>query len=312
MNIQQLRYILAVHEHRHFGRAAEACHVSQASLSAMIRKFENEHNIVVFDRSHQPIQTTSCGKDAITIIKRILEEVEDLQHYLAKADTVMKGDLRIGIIPTVASGLLPLVFEALEKHLPEVGIEFISLKTEDIWKALREEAIDAGIVATPAPRDEFQEYTLYYETLNIYGEIEKETAFELPLKLEDPQMWLLEEGHCLSGQARQICTLQSAKRAGSKLHMKAESLDTLMNLVDRKGGFTILPELYINQLPQERTNRVHGFNEPLPVREVSLVTWRERAKFRLVKGLRETICKHIQPTLKSASLQNNQMQVLDL
>lgn len=313
MNFQQLRYILAVHEHKHFGKAAEACHVSQASLSAMIRKFENEHNIVLFDRSHQPVQTTSCGKDAISKMKRVLDEVEELQYYLDKAETIMKGELKIGVIPTVASGLLPLIYELLETKLPDIEFHFINLKTDQIWQALRAEEIDAGIVATPPESTDFQEYTLYYESLKIYGKPESnQTIYELPLKLEDPNMWLLEEGHCLSGQAKRICTLQNAKSTASNLRIGADSLDMLIHLVDRKGGFTIVPELYVDQLPLARKEHIQHFTEPIPVREVSLVTWRERSKFRLVQGLRELVCTQIQPKIESAGLQNAQMQILDL
>lgn len=313
MNFQQLRYILAVHEHKHFGNAAAACHVSQASLSAMIRKFEQEHNLVLFDRSHQPIQTTSCGNDAIIKIKEVLAKVEELQLCLEKAETVMKGALKIGIIPTVASGLIPLIYERLETQLADIQFQFINLKTEQIWAALKAEEIDAGIVATPTESNEFQEYLLYYESLKIYGKpSDHQTVYELPLKLEDPTMWLLEEGHCLSGQAKRICTLQNAKASASNLRVGADSLDILIHLVDRKGGFTIVPELYVNQLPEARLSDVHHFKAPIPVREVNLVTWRARSKYRLVKGLQDLIQREIQPILQTAALQNSQMQVLDL
>lgn len=313
MNFQQLRYILAVHEHKHFGKAAEACHVSQASLSAMIRKFEGEHQVVMFDRSHLPVQTTESGKEAIAKIKEVLLKVDELNYYLDKAESMVKGELKIGIIPTVASGLLPQIYELLENLLPEIQFQFINLKTHQIWQALRAEEIDAGIVATPADQKDFQEYTLYYESLSIYGSPKDEqTVYELPLKLEDPNMWLLEEGHCLSGQARRICTLQNAKAAGSNLRIGADSLDLLIHLIDRKGGFTIIPELYANQLPDPRKKVIQQFKEPIPVREVSLVTWRERAKYRLVKALQELIQLHIQPNLRSSTLHNSQMKVLDL
>lgn len=313
MTIQQLRYIWAVHEHKHFGRAAEVCNVSQASLSAMIRKFENEHNIILFDRSHQPIQTTSCGKDALEKIKIILHQLDDLSYYLGKAEHIMSGELRIGVIPTIASGLLPLVYQELEEHLPDIKFHFSILKTDEIWDQLKSEQIDAGIVATPPHNDLFQAYILYYESLKVYQSVKKEDLqFKLPVQMDDAQLWLLEEGHCLKSHAAKICQLEQLKRPYSNLQIASDSLDTLVHLVNMKGGYTILPELYIKLQPNELQAKVQSFESPIPVREISLVTWRDRTKFRLVKGLRETICRYIQPKVESASLQNKDMIVLDI
>ena len=168
MNFQQLKYVLAVHKHKHFGMAAESCHVTQATLSAMIKKLEQSLDFEIFDRTKHPIRTTDQGELLTKLAKKILYYESEIKA-LSQNKISIEGDLNIGIIPTVASTLLPIILPAITANLPKLKLKISEVTTEEILQQLTMDKIDLGILATPLQNDDFSEQILYYEPMMIYG-----------------------------------------------------------------------------------------------------------------------------------------------
>ena len=169
MNFQQLEYALAVQQYQHFGKAAESCNITQVTLSAMIKKLEEELKIQLFDRSSQPILVTEKGTEVLLLANKIIHEKNNLLSLQHASTTEIKGILRLGIIPTIASTLLPLILPTILKENPELELVISEIKTEDIVEQLKIGKIDLGILATPLEHVELEETILYYEPMMLYG-----------------------------------------------------------------------------------------------------------------------------------------------
>lgn len=300
MNLQQLEYIVAVDRLKHFGRAAESCFVTQPTLSAMINKLELELDVIIFDRSSYPVATTECGKDIIEEARRVLYQVEMLKDKAAVAKNQFRGELKIGVIPTVAPYLLPLVlFDFTEKY-PEIRLTVKELQTENLLQLLRNEELDAGIAATPLHEKDLSERRLYLEELKVFvsSKENKITRKYLhPTELDHKRIWMLEEGHCLRDQLINLCHLEKNELHPGNLNFQAGSLDTVMNMVEVKQGITLLPELLVHNLDSKRVKQVRSFTDPVPVREISLLTYRPKAKYRLLEILIKEIKARVNPLL---------------
>jgi len=302
MNFQQLEYIVAVDRFKNFTRAADHCNVTQATLSAMVRKLEEELNIVIFDRKASPIITTDIGQAIIDESKIILAHVEQIRENASSVHTRIEGKIRIGVIPTIANSLLPRIITPIMQDFPKLAVEIHEVTTNGIIRQLREGTIDVGILATPAAEGDIEEEILYYEALMVYGDVDRRTRYLLPEEIRDQKVWLLEKGHCLRDQFVNICGLKRKDLIPHNLSFEANSFDTLLNMVDRFGGLTLIPELYYQDLPKEKKQKVHPFRSPVPVREVTLVYYRPFAKQRIITVLVDLIRKTIRPDLQTRKL----------
>jgi LysR family hydrogen peroxide-inducible transcriptional activator len=296
MNLQQLQYIVAVDEHRHFQRAAEACFITPATLSMMIKKLEEELNIVIFDRSKQPVRTTEIGTTIIEKAKTILHHVSTLQD-LAKFDSEeIAGTIRLAIIPTLAPYLTHLFLPSFLKSYPNLNIKLFELNTNEIADGLKHNRIDIGIAATPINKPELLEVPLFYEELFAYvadEKIAKNKNYIAPKDINLNKLWLLSEEHCLRSQVINVCSLKKQRDDESQLHFEAGSIETLLNIVGSNEGITIIPELVIPTLPAERKTRVLPFKSPVPVREISLITYKYYSKHSIIKALSDSIVKSV-------------------
>lgn len=311
MNFQQLEYILAVHRHRHFGKAAEACHITQATLSAMIIKLEDELNIQIFDRSHKPIKTTVAGLEVIKKASSILDIQREL-HLLQDMDTTMTGIIRIGIIPTIASSLLPLILPRIMSQFPELKLVISEITTDEIIHHLEMDKIDLGILSTPLENDFLEEHILYYEPMQVYGAEESEKGYITSKEVKDKEIWLLEEGHCFRNQTVTICELREKKVDDTKLQLEANSFETLLSITDQFGGLTILPELYGLQLPKNRQQKLRSFKKPIPVREISIVSYRKVISPQTIEVLGELIKSMVLPKLSVSSYENKDLDIIGI
>lgn len=311
MNFQQIEYVIAVDKTKHFGLAAEQCHITQATLSAMVKKLEEELNVILFDRSRKPIKTTQAGLAFIEIGKEVLKS-RNAFYELGNNDKKLKGKISIGIIPTIATSLLPLILPELLSENPALNLEIIELTTDEIKKQLFADNIDFGIFATPSEEDDLEENILYYESMMVYGlkDIQKEYVSSDDIK--EGNVWLLEEGHCFRNQVINICELQEKKSAYQNLDFKGSSFETLLNLTDRLGGFTLLPELYHKSLSEERIQKTKAFTFPVPVREVSLVSYRPIGKQFIIDYLTEKIKTLITPYLSTSDMKNKDMDIIGI
>lgn len=215
MNLQQLEYIIAIDKYRHFVKAAEACFVTQATLSMMIKKLEEELEVKIFDRSKQPVVPTDIGEKIILQAKITLQHAQKIKELINEEQDKISGELRIGIIPTLAPYLLPLFLPSYLKNYPLVKIQISELTTEEIVQRLERNEIDAGILATPLENKILIEKPLFYEQFVVYASKEEQFRNKKYLLAEDidvNRLWLLEEGHCLRSQVINLCELKSKEK----------------------------------------------------------------------------------------------------
>jgi len=310
MNIQQLEYLIAVDKHKHFGKAAQACFITQPTLSAMIQKLEEELDLKIFDRTSHPIRTTDAGAEIIEQAQKVMDEVMLLKSKANQLNNIVFGKLNLGIIPTVSTFLLPNeIFNFLEKH-PKIELDIKEMTTENVIQSLKSGEIDAGIISTPySAADEFFSDFLYNEELLIYASdsnlVQDNDSFVIPENLDVRKMWLLEEGNCLRKQAENICKLKENRMKPSNLDFKASSITTLVQMVDKVGGLTILPEMAVDQLSEEQQDKVFHFRKPYPKREVSLIYYKPTYKQKLVDEMVEFIRKSLENKLQYNSHPND-------
>ncbi|HEY1040222.1 MAG TPA: hydrogen peroxide-inducible genes activator [Bacteroidia bacterium] len=307
MNLQQLEYIIAVDQYRHFVTAAEKSFVTQATLSMMIKKLEEELDIKVFDRSKQPVVPTEIGEKIIQQARIIIAESKKIREIVRNESKEISGELRIGIIPTMAPNLLPLFLSSFLKNYPKVKLKISEVTTEQIILQLQQGILDAGILATPLHKTDILEEPLFYEQFVVYGSAKEKLMQKKYLLAEDidiNRLWLLEEGHCLRSQIINLCELKKREKEIHQLDFESGSIETLKRMVDLNGGITIIPELAISDLSAKEQRNIRYFKNPAPVREVSLVTYRYYAKRSLLEALKSEILKYIPENLKSGKKKN--------
>ena len=302
MNIQQLQYIIAVDEHRHFQRAADACFVTPATLSMMIKKLELELGIIIFDRSKQPIVPTDIGNTIIDKAKTIIFYIKDFEQTAKSEADQIAGEIRIAIIPTLAPYLTHHFLPQLMDRYPLLKIKLFEWNTLQIIDALNHDRLDIGIVATPLNRSEIKEHPLFKERLVAYTaekKFEQSKEYIVPAEIDLKKLWLLEEDHCLRAQVANLCSLKKKYGNNLQLDFEAGSIETLINIVDMNKGVTILPELAIHCMSNERKAKVRAFTSPTPVRQISLVTYKHFIKTNLLNVLQMEITTAIAPLLSS-------------
>ncbi|MBC7749623.1 MAG: LysR family transcriptional regulator, partial [Methylotenera sp.] len=223
MNIQQLEYIIAVDRLKNFTKAAEYCNVTQATLSAMVKKLEQELEIVIFDRKKNPTETTEIGIETIENAKKVVFHSQLLKDNAKKTNGKIEGKIRVGIIPTIANSLLPQIIKPILENFPNLKLEISEQTTNSITKQLKEGQLDMGIVATPLHDTEIEDIVLFYETLMVYGDIDPVQNYILPDEIRNHKIWLLEEGHCLREQFIKLCSLKKKEKMVENLKLEASS-----------------------------------------------------------------------------------------
>ena len=312
MNLQQLEYIVAVDQFKNFSKAAEYCYITQATLSTMIKKLEEELDIVIFDRKSNPIITTDEGQIIVDQAVKVLQETYRLKELAQKELEHFTGTIKIGIIPTIANSLLPVVLLPILEKFPDLHIEMSEVTTDNIIRKLKEGTIDMGILATPLDIDDYEEEILYYETLMVYGKFDEDTHFVIPDEIKNHRVWLLEEGNCLRNQFINLCSLKKSQNMPSNLEFDAHSFETLLNMVDQLNSLTLIPELYFQSLTDERKKMVRNFSAPVPVREVSIVYYRPFAKRKVIEALAKEIRTLIQPILMAKEFKNSELEIVKI
>jgi len=292
MTFVQLEYIVAVDTYRHFAMAAGHCFVTQPTLSMQVQKLEEELGLKLFDRSKQPVIPTEAGREVIEQARKILAEKQVIGEIVQEKKGVLTGELRIGIIPTLAPYLLPLFVQDFSAKYPQIKLVVNELTTELLVGRLREGRIDVGILVTPLQENGIREKVLFYEELLVY--VSRKNAawkktYMLAQDIDPNKLWLLEEGHCFRSQIVRLCELRKASKEGSHFDYEAGSLETLRRMVELNDGITILPELAARDLTAKQRQLIRHFKRPAPMREVSLVTHRDFVKQRLVQALHKEI-----------------------
>jgi LysR family hydrogen peroxide-inducible transcriptional activator len=288
MTFTQLEYVIAVDTHRHFAKAAEACFVTQPTLSMQLQKLEEELGMQIFDRSKQPVVPTAVGMEMIGYAKKIIRERDHLTGFMQVRKGILAGELKLGIIPTLAPYLLPLFIPSFTGKYPSIKLMVNELTTEQIISRLKDGRIDAGILVTPLNEPGIREQILFYEEMMAYispRNAAYKKTYVLPQDIDPNKLWLLEEGHCFRTQIANLCQLRKASPEGSHFEYEAGSLETLRRLVELNDGVTILPELATLELTARQKNLVRRFRQPVPMREVSIVIHRDHLKKRMIDAL---------------------------
>jgi len=294
MTLTQLEYMVAVDTYRHFVLAAEKCFVTQPTLSMQLQKLEEELGVKLFDRTKQPVIPTEIGTRIIAQARVVLREAERIQQMINSEKNVMTGELRIGIIPTLAPYVLPTLFKQIRTKYPQLELVIKETITEEVLHELKNNRLDCGLVVTPLKDASIKEDVLFYEELFVY--VSRKNAlydkkYVLPDDINPDQLWLLEEGHCFRSQVLNLCEL----RKSADLHFKyaTGNIETLKRMVDKSDGLTILPELAVMELNKNQMKLVKRLKDPAPAREVSLVTHRDHIKTKLIQTLKDEILEMV-------------------
>jgi LysR family hydrogen peroxide-inducible transcriptional activator len=291
MNIQQFQYVLAVVDLKNFEAAAERCFVTQSTLSTMIGRFEEEIGVKIFNRKTKPVSITTEGEVIIDRLRIVLNEIESLNNVVQELKGEMIGELKIGVIPTIAPYLLPLFLTQFANRFPKVNIAVKEMTTSQIQQALKIRTLDVGILAIPIDDDELEEQELYTEPFLVYDCTTEKSRSKISVdNLDYSKLWLLEEGHCMRSQVHQICEL-SNQNPKNEVNFKFESgsMGSLLRFTKASEGITIIPYLASHDLANEEKQKLVEFEHPIPVRSVGLLTHKYFVKKQLAKGLKEII-----------------------
>ncbi len=312
--ITQLEYVVAVDQCRHFGRAAVLCNVSQPTLSAQLQKLEDELGVPLFDRRRQPVLPTDEGKPIIEQAKVVLNEVQRMEMLADSNTGDLEGEFKLAVIPTIAPYLIPLFLDDFTERYPKVELFLEELPTEKIIEGLDRDRLHAGIVATPLGLTRIEEDPLYYEPLQVY--VGKGHRFAKLKKVSEKMLkaeglWLLSEEHCLREQVIIICGSGDQRGCFPSVHLKGSSLDTVVELVSKGLGYTVLPLMIAESMARRKFEGiVVPITSPAPAREVSLVHRRGDLKRGIERALKTTIDAHLPAVL--ARRRSGEFHVLSL
>lgn len=290
MTLTQLEYVLAVYKHKHFGKAAESCFVTQPTLSMQLQKLEDELQVTIFDRSKSPISPTDEGLLVIEQAQKIIKEEKRLYSILEETKEELRGDFKLAVIPTLAPYIIPLFIQNFISKYPNVNIQIIEGKTEDIIEWIKKDEVDAALLVTPIHEKSIQERVIYYEPFYLFVSNKHPYSKKDSIKEEEldiNEIWLLNKGNCFRDQVLNICSQN--REITNPINFESGNFETLKNMVLTGVGYTILPYLAVKQLPTNHKKLIRNFQKPVPTREVSLVFAKDCLKSRIVDALEEEI-----------------------
>jgi len=275
MNLRDLRYLVALADERHFGRAAERCFVSQPTLSAQVRKLEEYLGVALVERRPKRVSLTATGEKIVERARRLLLEADAIVEVAKTDRDPLAGALRLALIPTVGPYLLPHVVRQLRRALPRLKLLLYEYQTGPLLGKLRDGELDLGILALPAAADGLATAELFDEPFTLAVPANHPLAARDRVRvadLEGETLLLLEDGHCLRDQALEVC---SRIHLGDEQDYRATSLETLRQMVAAGHGVTLLPQLAAaSPVGTARSLRIKPFGNPPPVRTIGAV-WRK-------------------------------------
>ena len=288
VTLRQLRYFDALARHVHFGRAAEACVISQPALSMQIKELEEALGTVLLERSARQVRLTQFGVEAAQRVRDILRSVDELGDVARASRERLLGRLRMGMIPTIAPYLLPAVIANLTRKYPEVDIHVREALTAKLLQELEDGRIDTAIVALPVSEPSLIEVALFAENFLLIRPAEDEgTPVPSSKALREMRLLLLEEGHCFRDQALSFCKMQSSQ---PRELLDASSLSTLVQMVGAGMGVTLIPEMAVAVETRSASVSVDRFKNPQPSRTIGMI-WRKTSPLaRQLLQISEVVC----------------------
>ena len=300
MTLQELKYLVALADLGHFGRAAEACHITQSTLSTQIRKLEDFLGVTLFDRSLKRVTPTPIGREILQAARNIVDEAERIREVAKHAQDPMTRTIHLGVIPTLGPYYLPHALTLVHRKHPGLRMLLREEMTPQILDHLAEGKLDAGLLALPVTDESLRVEPLFYEPFFAAMPAGHPLAAHDRIKAADivtEKLLLLDEGHCLRDQALDVCGTAGSGRE----EVRATSLETLRQMVGMGLGMTLLPALSVDAGPRvsRKTVEIRPFRKPAPGRTIGLV-WRKRAPFpetfeRLAETLKSSLPTEVEP-----------------
>ena len=275
MNLRDLKYLVAVADERHFGRAADVCHVGQPTLSTQIKKLEAELGVDLVERNPRHVLLTDAGERVVERARIILREADNIRELARRAIDPEAGSVRLGVFPTLGPYLFPHVVPQLRARFPKLELLLVEEKTEEVLRRLRNGDVDAGLLALPSHDDQLHVEPLFEEDFVLAvpaGHPLAEAGGRVDVGvLAGESILLLEDGHCLRDQALSVCQLAGAEERSG---FRATSLETLRQMVAAGVGMTLLPELSVRPpVAQSPDIALLRFTDPVPSRKIAMF-WR--------------------------------------
>ena len=306
MTIQQLEYIVAVEQYRHFANAAEACCVTQPTLSMMIQKLEEELDTKIFDRSSHPVKPTKTGMRIIDQARITLRQFGLVREIVENEQNIVRGGFKLGVIPTIARYLVPeLVRRQTDDH-NEIELTIKENTTEVMITELVSGRLDGGLMAGPLHHPHLVEYPIYYEKFYAYVSPNDDAYHDREIdinRMDIDNIWLLEDVHCFRGQIERLCRMKRTVPANhTSVRYEAGSIDTLISIVDSNRGITVIPEMSAMGLPEDKQDNLRPFKNTTSVREVSLVVSREYIRKTMLNTVMEMIRRSVPKSMQDEEL----------
>lgn len=292
MNLQQLRYVVAVNRFRNFAKAAESCNVSQPTLSAMLQKLEEELDIRIFERSNKSVMPTTAGEKIIRQAETALLEIDRIGEIVLEDKGQIGGKFALSVGPTIAPYILPKFIKKYRESFPSVELSIQELKVNFMLDALLRGELDAGIAISENAREGILEIPLYTEKFLVY--LAESCWRKLPVfkpdNLEHENMWIMKDAQCLRDSAFSFC---KSRQKGNHIY-EAGSITTLVHIVDENGGFTIIPEMHLPFLSDKQRENVRPIEgDYLSQRRVSLYIKEDYIRQRMLNTVTDTLKKFI-------------------
>jgi LysR family hydrogen peroxide-inducible transcriptional activator len=302
MNLRDLKYVIAVAEVRHFGRAAERCFVSQPTLSGQIKKLEEELGVTIFERTNRSVDVTPIGRAIIAHARLLLEQADAIEQIALAHQDPLAGPLRIGAIPTLSPYLMPLILVPLKRRYPQLRLVLSEELTDALLNRLHRHELDAVLLATPADDQDLDQTPLFDEPFWL-AHPRKHPLYDkdeiTPQDLTEVDLLLLAEGHCLTHQVMDVCRLSERPDRGEMADLRAASLETLLQLVGAGFGCTLVPALAIRGGWMTDSGIIARKLEfPDAYRRISLVFRRSFPRRPALDALSEVILEHLPNTVK--------------
>lgn len=301
MNLQQLKYIIAVNRFRNFARAAEASNVTQPTLSAMIVKLEEELDLRIFERNNRSVTPTTAGEKIIRQAEKALLEVERIRAIVLEDKELIGGSFNLSVGPTIAPYILSKFIKHYREHYPSVALSIQELKANHMLDALLSGELDAGIAISGNERAGVFEIPLYTERFYVY--LSESCWRKLPVfkpeHLEHESMWIMKDAQCLRESAFSFC---KARTKGNRIY-EAGTIDTLIRIVDENGGFTIIPEMHLPFLTESQRANVRSIEgDYLSQRRVSLYIKANYIRSRMLNTITDTLKSFMPKGMMSESI----------
>jgi LysR family transcriptional regulator, hydrogen peroxide-inducible genes activator len=305
LSLQQMQYILSLHKNRHFQRASDECFVTQPTLSMQIKKAEDELGYSIFDRSRQPIELTPFGERLLPVLMDIMNEAEKIPVITEQMKGTYKERIRLGIIPTIGSYMVPDLFSKWLERLDDIQLNIVEMKTDELLVALEKKELDAIIIAGPHSDQRYRNVPLFTEEILAY--IPKFAKNEITTEeLKEMRPWLLSSGNCLRSQMIRFCQLKDDTEK-QEWNYEGGNLDLLLSMVDQYGGYTLVPKQH--HLDPQKQHAIKRIFDPqhrhYPAREIIALSPSRSAKWPAI----ERIIREVQ--LNYGSMHSNEFEVLE-